>query len=211
MRSAAEIRFRMRQELANAILRVLPPSSGVTDAACPLPGLPDPAAVAAALRGTPWAVDLVGIADQILSGRVPLLGICVETGPEPAWRRDYLSGRETLPLYFRRLPYLDATKVGDHKNIWELSRHQHLVLVAQAFTLTGDVRYSQYVFGQLRHWWRENPFQRGINWASSLEVGFRALSWIWIFHLLGKGMDAACRKQFLTELYRHGLLSLIHI
>ncbi len=205
MRSLAEIRFRLRQELANVILWAFPPSHGLPDVASPLAGLPDPAIVAQAIAGTPWATDLAALADRICSGHVPLLGICIETGPEPAWRRDYLSGKETPPVFFRRIPYLDAEKAGDHKNIWELSRHQHLVLVAQAFALTRDPRYSRFVIGQIRHWWRENPFQCGINWASSLEVAFRALSWIWIFHLMGREMDAPFRKEFLTQLYRHGL------
>jgi hypothetical protein len=193
MRSPAEIRFRLRQELANAILWASPPSGGAVDAVSPLPGLPDPAGIAAAIKGTTWACGLIALADQILDG------------PEPAWRRDDLSGIETQPVYFRRIPYLDAAKVGDHKNIWELNRHQHLVLAAQAFTLTGDPRYSRFAIGQIRSWRVANPFQCGINWASSLEVAFRALSWIWIFHLLGSEMDAAFRKEFLTELYRHGL------
>ena len=205
MRSPAEIRFRLRQELANAILWAFPPSGGVVGVPAPLAGLPDPATIAAVLKGTSWADELIALADQIVAGHVPMLGTCVETGPDPAWRRDYLSGIETRPVFFRRIPYLDASKVGDHKNIWELSRHQHLVLAAQAFTLTGDARYSQFAIGQIRRWRAENPFQCGINWASSLEVAFRALSWIWIFHLLGSEMDADFKKEFLTDLYRHGL------
>ena len=205
MRSAAEIHFRLRRELANILLYAFPPKPHLADAASPLPGLPDPARVAHALKGTPWAADLVGLAEQILAGHIPLLGAFIEAGPDPAWRRDYLSGKETAAIFFRRIPYLDADKVGDHKNIWELSRHQHLVLLAQVFVLTGDARYSRFVIAQLRHWMRENPFQCGINWASSLEVGFRTLSWIWIFHLMGGEMDAAFRKEFLIQLYRHGL------
>ena len=205
MRTVAEIKFRLRQELANVFLYALPPCPAVADVPSPLPGLPDPAHIAAALQGTPWAHDLIAQAEQILGGRVPILGTRVNTGPEPAWRRDYISGKETPAIFFRRIPYLDATQVGDHKNIWELSRHQHLVLVAQAYTLTGDARYSDFVIAQLRHWWRENPFQRGINWASSLEVGFRTLSWLWIYHLLGPAMPAGFRREFPTKIYRHGL------
>jgi hypothetical protein len=28
----------------------------------------------------------------------------------------------------------------------------------------------------------QNPPTRGINWASSLEVSFRLISWVWAFH-----------------------------
>jgi hypothetical protein len=205
MRSLAEISFRLKQGLANCILWIYPPSPGVTNIAAPLPGLPHPASIADTAAGSAWASELCALADRILCGRLPLLGMCIETGPEPAWRRDYLSGKESPPILFLRIPYLHAVKVGDHKNIWELNRHQHLVLVAQAFAVTKNSDYSRFVTGQLRHWWRENPPQCGINWASGLEVAFRALSWIWIFHLAGTEMDAAFRKEFLAQLYRHGL------
>ena len=134
-----------------------------------------------------------------------MLGSEVEYGPAIAWRRDPLSGKETPRDYFRFIPYLDAQVAGDHKVIWEINRHQHLVLLAQAFVTTGNLAYSETVFRQLEDWWNDNPFQRGINWASALEVGFRALSWIWIWHLLGSKMSQAFRQRFFAELYRHGL------
>ena len=107
--------------------------------------------------------------------------------------------------YFRRIPYLDLAIAGDHKWVWEVNRHQHLVLLAQAFVVTGKPAYRDEVIRQLESWWNGNPFQRGINWTSALEVGFRALSWIWIWHLVGESMSHDVRQRFLSELYRHGL------
>lgn len=185
-------------------LWAFPPNERNVDIPTPLAAFPDPAEAAARARGTRWAANTVSIADRILSGHLPLLGTEFDTGSSIAWRRDYQSGVETAPLYFRRIPYLDATRAGDHKLIWEMSRHQHLVLVAQAFLLTGEDRYREYVFHQLEHWWQENPFQGGINWASALEVAFRALSWIWIYHLIGAGKSGSFRARFLNELARHG-------
>ena len=40
------------------------------------------------------------------------------------------------------------------------------------------------ILAQWTHWHHENPYPIGINWASSLEVAFRSLSWIWTFFLL---------------------------
>ena len=45
-------------------------------------------------------------------------------------------------------------------------------------------------------WQAANPYGRGINWASALEVAFRALSWIWVYHLAGDAMDAGLRGAF---------------
>lgn len=205
MRSPAEIGFRLRQEIANALLWAAPPSLGDVGFVSPLPSLPSPESLNGELRGSLWAADLIRLADHFLEGRIQLLGQDIETGPRPAWRRDWISGIETPPVFFRRIPYLDASRAGDHKNIWELSRHQHLVLLAQAYLLTGDLKYTGRIFDQLSHWWEENPFQCGINWCSALEVAFRALSWVWVFHLCGQAMTPVFRRRFLTELHRHAL------
>src|SRR4029077_19244415 len=107
--------------------------------------------------------------------------------------------------YFRLIPYLDFARAGDHKIIWELNRHQHLTTLAQACLLSGRDEYFDEIIRQWESWVIANPYQRGINWASALEVAFRALSWIWVYHLVGPQMEADFRRRFLNELYRHGL------
>ncbi len=202
MRSIEEITFRARQETSNLFLLALQPKF---PGAMPLNlALPDGQAVAAALRGSDYADAVEATAREVLAHRFPLLGVTVETGPEIRWRRDYAHGTESGRAYFRRIPYLDFLAVGDHKFIWELNRHQHLVLLAQAFLFTGRKEFTREIFAQLESWWEQNPFQRGINWASALEVGFRSLSWTWIYHFLAMEMPDAFRRRFLTELYRHG-------
>jgi hypothetical protein len=144
------------------------------------------------------------IADSILEHRFPILGITIETGPAIDWRRDYLHKISTGTPYFRRVPYLDFSRVGDHKVVWELNRHQHLVLLAQAWLLSGRREYTDEAWRQVESWLDANPFLRGINWASALEVAFRALSWMWLWRFAGVAMPPALGPRFLTALYRHG-------
>jgi len=203
MRSRQEIAFRLRQELGNLRLLLAPPRP-VPEARAPLCGLPDPEEVARVVRGTPAAQRLDRLADRIVERRFSLLGLEFEAGSRIAWRRDYRSGIETGTSYFRRVPYLDAGRVGDHKLIWELNRHQHLVVLAQAFVCSGGEERLREIFAELESWWEENPLQRGINWASALEAAFRALSWIWVFHLVGHRMPDDFRRRFLLWLYWHG-------
>ena len=204
MRSFRELTFRLRQEAANGLLYFSPPNLNL-HASAPLDVLPAPGAVGDALRDTDYTRELVRLADEIVQGRIPVLGDVVDYGATVAWRRDPQRGVETPQKYFRTIPYLDLASAGDHKLIWEVNRHQHLVLLAQAIVITGRAEYFDTVVHQLEHWWAENQFQRGINWASALEVAFRALSWIWIWHLVGERMSASFRQRFLAELYRHGL------
>lgn len=181
-----------------------PPALDPTSSPKLSPLLPDPFEVAAALRGTAFADEVVHLAGEIRAHRFPILGIVVDTGPAIDWRRDYLHGISTGTPYFRRSPYLDFSRAGDHKIVWELNRHQHLPLLAQAWLFTGNREYLDEAFAQLDGWLAANPFLRGINWASALEVAFRALSWIWVWRMAGAEMPSPLRARFLTELYRHG-------
>lgn len=204
MRSAREILFRVRQESANLWLAAARPSIDV-EPRLPFRQLPQPMDIARRLRGSPVAEDIERTARRVLDGDIPLLGFSVQAAHPIPWRRDAVSGIETGLDYFRRIPYLDAARAGDHKVIWELNRHQHLVLLAQAYAVSSDAGFVRAIETQLRHWMEANPFQRGINWTSALEVGFRALSWLWILHLAGEVMDADLRRRMAVELYRHGL------
>ncbi len=182
----------------NVILTVLPPDVG-WDARFQ-PHLPMPEGAA----GSESAQQLIDLADQIQRHTFPVLGTIVHAGPEIRWRRDYSRGIETSLTYFRRIAYLDTPRSGDHKTIWELNRHQHLIVLARAYRLTGQTRHLDEIRLQLESWIAQNPFQRGTNWASALEVAFRALSWIWVYHFVGPEMQPDFRARWLHVLYLHG-------
>jgi len=134
----------------------------------------------------PEAVErTVNQAEQICEHRFDLLGYeGVDYGMRIDWHLDAVHGKRAPRRPWFRVPYLDFDQVGDAKVIWELSRHQHLVTLAKAYRLTGEGRYAQELFRQWYDWNEQNPYGIGINWASSLEVAFRSLSWLWIWHLL---------------------------
>ncbi len=194
--------YRLRQEAVNASRLLFPPR-----ARNPKPQslpLPDGAAVAEKLRNTAYAAEVERLADLVLAHRFPLLGVEIETDDQIDWRKDYLHGVKTDLAYFARIPYLDFARCGDHKVIWELNRHQHLVLLAQAWLLSPRAELLPEIWRAIRTWIEQNPYPRGINWASALEVALRALSWLWVDHLVGSYMPPALRPPFLEALHAHG-------
>ena len=193
MRSPREIAFRLKQELANLRLWLSPPSLQSTPPPpkLPLQPLADPA-------------ETLYQADEILRHRFPIFGGVLDTGPEIRWRRDYEHHIETGTPYFRRIPYLDFQRAGDHKYIWELNRHQHLVVLAQAHNLTGNTDYLREAQFQVNNWLAENPPFRGINWTSALEIAFRSLSWVWLDALAGPSLPTDFRRVLINALYLHG-------
>lgn len=205
MRPPAEIAFRFRQQAANLWMLLRQPAPKFIAApATPLGLLPDPVA-AEQLPATKYRALIVELADRILSHRFPIFGLTIDAGAQIDWRRDYVHGRSTPLDYSPRIPFLDFARAGDHKIVWELNRHQHLVILAQAWRLTRHAAYCAEIERQLQSWWEQNPLMRGINWASALEAAFRALSWIWTYHLAGAAFPDPFRKRWIAELWRHGL------
>jgi len=129
--------------------------------------------------------QIVRRADNICRHQFDLLGYeGLDYGDPIPWHLDPVHGKRAPKKSFHKIRYLDFNEVGDSKITWELNRMQHLVTLAKAYRLTNDLHYAEEIFRQWRHWRTENPYAIGINWASSLEVAFRALSWIWMYHLL---------------------------
>jgi hypothetical protein len=90
------------------------------------------------------------------------------------WHLDPVHGKRVPLDPWFKIPFLDFAKVGDHKVIWELNRHQHLVTLAKARLLTGDDKYIRELAAQWHSWIEANPYPLGINWGSTLEVAFRS-------------------------------------
>ena len=150
--------------------------------------------------------EIVSRADKICRHRFDLLGYeSLDYGNPIDWHLDAVHGKRAPEKSFHKVQYLSFAEVGDSKVTWELNRHQHLETLAKAFRLTGDRRYADEILRQWRHWQADNPYPVGINWASSLEVSFRCLSWLWTYHLLqGSPEIPDFREEWLHSLALHG-------
>ena len=134
----------------------------------------------------PHEADLIiEEAERICLHHFDLLGyVDLDYGKEIDWHLDAVNRKRAPLKRWYKIHYLDFNEVGDHKIIWELNRHQHLVTLAKAYWLSNEERFVAELVLQWRHWQKKNPYPIGINWASSLEVAFRSLSWIWVQFLL---------------------------
>jgi hypothetical protein len=153
---------------------------GSADAMAPLPRAVLDSVPDAALKST------VADADDLLNGIWPMFDrVRDDLAPDTPWFHCLVTGR-TAPStgYFASVPHRDENVVGNIKYVWEMSRHQHLTVLAAAYALTGDDRYAERVDLQLRSWLAQNPFLQGTQWTSAIEVGVRLISWVWLRRLL---------------------------
>src|SRR5436190_4058411 len=121
--------------------------------------------------------DLMRRADDVLAHRFDFLGSGpVKLGGKIDWQRDFKSGRRWPLRHISGVP-ISYPDDSDIKVPWELSRFQHLPLLAGAHRLTGEARYLDEIGAQLADWIASNPVEFGANWACTMDVAIRAANW----------------------------------
>ncbi len=222
-RSSDEIRLRLAQVLARlgersslslglpsateaAFLASLP--NGLRDAGAllqlflaeshraPFPGLRDMTRTVATLPEAA-VCGAVASADAILQGNIPLLGgQLINYGDPIDWHREPRSNVVVPLKHWSRIDYLNPAVAGDKKIIWEINRQQYLLTLGRAYAATRDDRYAKAFVDHVEAWIAANPPKTGINWASSLEVAFRAITWVWALFMF-RGSDRVTPGFFL--------------
>jgi hypothetical protein len=149
---------------------------------------------------------LLDRADRIIEGRFDLLGYRnLSFGSPIDWHLEPIANKRAPALHWSRIDYLDSALAGDKKIVWELNRHQYFATLGRAYWLTGDEKYSGEFFSHVASWMDANPPKIGINWASSLEISFRAISWIWALYFFkhSPNLTSASLLSILKFLYLH--------
>jgi hypothetical protein len=148
-------------------------------------GFDDEAATREALstRFADEAGAVVSRAEGVLGGRFDLLGReGLDFGSPVDWHLEPLARVRAPRAHWSRIDFLDPEVSGDKKFVWELSRHQFFQTLGRAYWRTGNERYAEGFARYASAWMDANPPKAGVNWASSLEVAFRSISWLWALH-----------------------------
>ncbi|MGH9081761.1 MAG: alginate lyase family protein [Acidimicrobiales bacterium] len=181
---------RLRQELwARRRFDVSTPPGCLPLATRRAPAMP-PADLSALAPAT--IEDIVQAAGQVRRGFARTLGYHRHDLVDPDWSLDPVSGqRFPQDRCAFRIDYRRPTEQRHVKQVWELSRHHHVTLLASAWRLTGDERHAVTAARHLTSWWERNAVCKGVNWSSGIELGIRLISWAWTRRLLDGWAGAA--------------------
>lgn len=158
---------------------------------------------------------IIAAAEDAVSHCIDLLGSGpVDLGERIDWLRDYKTGLDWPLRFFHDIDYNNPERPSDVKFPWEVSRMQWLIPAGQAYVLTGDERYADAVRGILEDWIDANPYAYGVNWACTMEVAIRIITWTWLFHVFNGAVswqESGFRQRFLRSLYLHGEFTAGHL
>ena len=90
---------------------------------------------------------MVAAADRVLAGDWTVLGVAATDIADPDWflRPGDRAARAADRRLAFRIDHRDEAETGNIKQVWELSRHHHLTVLAAAWWLTQDERYAEAV------------------------------------------------------------------
>lgn len=143
---------------------------------------------AGAQRSSSMTASLREAADRLRRRGFRLLGTDIEFGSDILWAIEPATGRcwptgEYHVDFLRRTP--DRAEYGDLRRTWELNRFLHVPLLGRIHHLvpSEDDWCAREFRAQVESWIASNPYGRGPNWASTMDVSIRMINFIWGYAL----------------------------
>lgn len=149
---------------------------------------------------------IIADADKSMNNVFNLLGSGDVKMDPIKWSADFIHGHEWKKgTYYRKYNQVDLSNNADVKVPREISRCHHLLRLALAYRFTGEAKYAKTVVDHIEDWIHENPLMYSINWGCAMDVGIRAVNWIWALSLLDNyKADSKAVNKIKLSLYQHG-------
>lgn len=158
--------------------------------------------------------DQIAAADAYTQNKFDILGSEAHIFTSLPWHEDFRL-KQTHPQsdytfdqhsFYQDISILSSQEINkDIKIPWELSRCHHLVTLGAAYYETKRSIYADTFIHHVSDWLDKNPYLLGIHWLCPMEVGIRAINWIWAWHYFknSPNIDQAFWQRFTCSLYDH--------
>ncbi len=157
-------------------------------------------------HGKKWLEKLLSQADQIIEHKLSYFDLQAKWHGDPFdWNYDHSSNKQASLAYAPGIDYRDFEKNGDCKLVWEPNRCHHLVVLGRAYQATGKIKYAEAVVAQIESWLDANPFGKGMNWRSPMELSIRMINWVWAIDLIRDGgfFTGSFKRRVLASVFLH--------
>ncbi|MCB0558660.1 MAG: alginate lyase family protein [Lewinellaceae bacterium] len=127
------------------------------------------------------------------------------------WHQDIITGG-SFPLDYSYAIDTRTEKHGIVKVTWEVNRLQFLTHICLQYRYSGERKYLQRFIDIITSWKEANPYLKGVNWYSNIEVNLRIITWFLCWEILEAPQlcqrDPAFKKftdgLWLPLIYLHG-------
>lgn len=127
------------------------------------------------------------------------------------WYKDFKSGYCWMPDYISENDAINTPIGADIKTVWELSRFQHLPVMAMGAVADSSKRRElvNEFKNQILDFMLQNPYLVGCNWTSCMIVAIRAANLLIAYDMFYQmdrehALNEVFQKMFYTFIYDHG-------
>ena len=112
------------------------------------------------------------------------------------WHLDFINKKE-FPMNFSFAIDTRSGRHGNVKVVWEVNRLQFLAELCLKYSQTKDSRYLNPFVSIIKSWKPANPYLKGVNWYSNIEVNIRIINWFVCWQILKVNeLFSVTRKNF---------------
>lgn len=124
------------------------------------------------------------------------------------WHVDILSNKK-FPLLFAKDINIRTEQYGNAKVVWEINRLQFLLPLAIKYIYTKNENDLTLWMNIMTSWIKENPYLKGINWYSNIEINIRLINWYYCWQVLW-GQESVQKNKTFIEFTQKYWLPTIH-
>ncbi len=130
--------------------------------------------------------------ELMIRGQFLVFGHPITINDKMDFHKDVFSGKR-FPLSFSKSIDIRTDRFGSAKAVWEVNRLQFLIPLLTDYKITKDRKKLDLFVSIVTSWNEQNPYLKGINWYSNIEVSLRLINWYWCWILLEK--DEAWQRE----------------
>lgn len=128
------------------------------------------------------------------------------------WHKDFLSGK-SYPMTFSKKLNIRNQPDLSAKNVWEINRLQFLTDLCINYRNHKNEADLDLFIQINKSWFRNNPYLKGINWYSNIEVNLRLINWFLCWEILDAEnlrMENSKFREFVNYTWIPGIYTHCH-
>ena len=130
------------------------------------------------------------------------------------WQLDIFSGKSFQKIFSKSINIRKDRNLSA-KVVWEVNRLQFLTRIAIEFRKTNDSTELRNFISIIRSWIKDNPYLKGVNWYSNIEINLRLITWFLCWEILdadtliikNNDFESFVKNDWLPTIYQHCVYS----
>ena len=130
------------------------------------------------------------------------------------WHKDIFSNQSFPKIFSKNINILGNPALSA-KVVWEVNRLQFLMKIAIDYNSSKDDAHLHLFIAIIKSWISDNPYLKGVNWYSNIEVNLRLINWFLCWEVLdadnliveNKIFQEFAENDWIPSIYRHCIYS----